>query len=68
MKLFPRPKIALAKDPLYMFYSRQSAMPPSSPLLPPSPNPENFSLVPPEEPPKPLSPDDPKPKALVEDL
>ena len=51
-----------------MFYSRQSAMPPSSPPLPPSPNPENFSLVPPEEPPKPLSPDDPKPKALVEDL
>ena len=48
-------------------------MPPSSlPMLPPRPNPENFSLVPPpEEPPKPppdVLPEDPKPKALVVDL
>ena len=43
-------------------------MPPSSLRLPPSPNPENFSLVPPEEPPKPPEDEafpDPKPKALV---
>ncbi len=46
-------KPSLYKEKRHFFYNWQSAMPPSSRLLPPNPKPENFSLVPPDEDPKP---------------